>query len=263
MSVSERAAACATSTAAAAADGANRKLGRQASFFTKEREGLGAALFNLVAKSRRRYGGYIVHVGIAIMFFGFIGRAWETSKEVSLEPGQTVDIEEYVLTYKGPRMEVDHEKRMLFTDIDVQRHGEFVGTIAPARYIYKASPQQPSTEIDRFVTLRNDLYVSLGSANPQSKVASFRVHINPLVSFVWFGFGVLFVGAMVAMWPETSQQEAGAFSYVRALGSVASMVMLSATLALTAVATQTACPTTPWWRRSRISSNAQTSHLSF
>ena len=198
----------------------------------KEREGLGAALFNLVAKSRRRYGGYIVHVGIAIMFFGFIGRAWETSKEVSLEPGQTVDIEEYVLTYKGPRMEVDHEKRMLFTDIDVQRHGEFVGTIAPARYIYKASPQQPSTEIDRFVTLRNDLYVSLGSANPQSKVASFRVHINPLVSFVWFGFGVLFVGAMVAMWPETSQQEAGAFSYVRALGSVASMVMLSATLAL-------------------------------
>jgi cytochrome c-type biogenesis protein CcmF len=190
------------------------------------------SLFQLVSKARRRHGGYIVHIGISVMFLGFAGKAWEVGQEVSLEAGQSVQIEEYELTYDGPRMEVDHEKRMLFTDISVKRHGEPVGKISPARYIYKASPMQPSTEIDRFVTLRNDLYVSLGSADAQSKVASFRIHVNPLVSLVWFGVAILIVGAGVAMWPEASYQEAGAFGYVRALGSVATMVMLSMVLAL-------------------------------
>jgi cytochrome c-type biogenesis protein CcmH/NrfF len=58
------------------------------------------------------------------------------------------------------------------------------------------------------------------------------VHVNPLVSFVWLGVGILILGAMVAMWPDPRQQEVGAFSYVRALGSVATMVMLSSILAL-------------------------------
>ena len=198
----------------------------------KSDEGIVTALLNLVSKSRRRYGGYIVHVGIAILFLGFAGKNWETKTEVSLEVGQSVSLNEYTLTYKGPRMDVDHEKRMIFAELDVTRHGRSVGVLGPARYIYKASPQQPSTEIDRHISMRNDLYVSIGAVNPQSKVASFRIFINPLVSFVWFGIGLLIIGAMVCMWPEVSFQEAGAFAYVRTIGSVATMVMLSVVLAL-------------------------------
>src|SRR6185503_21230895 len=65
-------------------------------------ESIPASLFNLVAKSRRRYGGYIVHVGIAVMFIGFAGRGWGVDKEVSLRPGEQVTIEEYKLKYIGP-----------------------------------------------------------------------------------------------------------------------------------------------------------------
>jgi cytochrome c-type biogenesis protein CcmF len=196
------------------------------------KETIFGSLFRLVAKSRRRYGGYIVHVGIAIMFLGFAGRAWESQKEISLEPNESVSIEEYKLTYKGARTEVDHEKRIVLADLDIWRHGEFVGTISPSKYIYKASPMQPSTEVARYITPRNDLYVTVGIVNTQTKIASFRIHVNTLVSLVWLGFAFILIGASVSMWPEASPQEAGAFAYVRALGTVATMVMMSLLLAL-------------------------------
>jgi cytochrome c-type biogenesis protein CcmF len=198
----------------------------------RKKESPFAALYNLLAKSRRRYGGYIVHVGIAVMFFGFAGRAWETEIEASLKPGESLTIEEYTVTYAGTRMESDHEKRMVISDVDVARHGVPVGTVTPSRFIYKASPGQPSTEVSRYMTLRNDLYVTIGMVNPQTKIASFRFHVNTLVNFVWFGVGILVLGAMVCMWPETTLQEQGVFGYVRALGSVTTAVMFGVVLAL-------------------------------
>ena len=74
-------------------------------------ESIPRSLALLVWKSRRRYGGYIVHVGIAVMMIGFAGRAWSVDKEASLKPGESVTLEEYTMTYVGPRMEVDAEKR--------------------------------------------------------------------------------------------------------------------------------------------------------
>lgn len=190
-------------------------------------ESLLTSLMLLVARSRRRYGGYVVHVGIVLMFLGFTGRAWGVDKEISLAPGEKVQIEEYELTYVGPRMEVDSEKRMIFADLDVLRHGEPVGRISPAKFIYKATPGQPSTEIAKYITPRNDLYVIIGMANPETKVASFQLHVNPLVSFIWVGVLVLILGATISMWPDVSLQEAGAWSYVRAAAGITTAVLFS------------------------------------
>lgn len=190
------------------------------------------ALVRLVSKSRRRYGGYIVHIGIAVMFFGFAGRAWGLDKEASLLPNETMSIGEYTMTYRGTERKIDHEKTAVITHIDVARNGTLVGEVQPARFIYKASPEQPSSEIGRFSTPKNDLYVVVGMINPETKAASVQAHVNPLVSFVWGGVLILICGALVAMWPETSEREAGAFSYVRALGTATTMVMLSVCLAL-------------------------------
>jgi cytochrome c-type biogenesis protein CcmF len=195
------------------------------------KEPLFTSFYNLVARSRRRYGGYIVHVGIAVMFIGFAGRAWGVDKEISLHPGESVQIEEYRLTYAGPRMEVDSEKRMVFADLDVERHGAPIGRISPAKFIYKASPEAPSTEVARHITVKNDLYVIIGMANPQTKVASFQIHVNNLISFMWFGAGILILGALVAMWPDIALEEAGAFGYVRAAGSVTASVVFAFLLA--------------------------------
>jgi cytochrome c-type biogenesis protein CcmF len=97
-------------------------------------------LFLLVAQARaplRRLRRARRH---RVMFLGFAGRAWGVDKEISLSPGEKVQIEEYKLTYVGPRMEVDEEKRMVFADVDVLRHGKPVGRLSPAKFIYKATP---------------------------------------------------------------------------------------------------------------------------
>ncbi|MSP26792.1 MAG: hypothetical protein EXR75_16945, partial [Myxococcales bacterium] len=72
----------------------------------------------------------------------------------------------------------------------------------------------------------------IGMVNPQTKAASLQAHVNPLVSFVWLGVIILILGAVVAMWPEASAEEVGVFGYVRVLGTVGMMVMLSVALAL-------------------------------
>ncbi|WP_272421494.1 heme lyase CcmF/NrfE family subunit [Polyangium jinanense] len=197
----------------------------------KSDEGLFTSLFNLVAKSRRRYGGYVVHVGIALMFLGFTGRAWGVDKELSMSPGETAQVDYYSMTYVGPRMEVDNEKRMIFTDLDVVRQGRPIGRVTPAKFIYKTGADQPSTEVAKHMTIRDDLYVIVGMVNPTTKVASFQFHVNPLVNFIWIGVGILILGAMVSMWPEVALEEAGAFGYIRAAASVATSVIFALLLA--------------------------------
>jgi cytochrome c-type biogenesis protein CcmF len=189
------------------------------------------SLYHLVGKSKRRYGGYIVHVGIAVMFLGFAGRGWSLDKEVSMKPGDRVEFEEYAVTYVGPRMEVDAEKRMIFADVDVQRNGKHVERISPAKFIYKTMGGSPSTEVARHITLRDDLYMIIGMVNPETKVAAFQMHVNTLISFIWLGVAILMLGTLIAMWPELALEEAGAFRYVRMAGAVASSVMLGLLLA--------------------------------
>jgi cytochrome c-type biogenesis protein CcmF len=143
-----------------------------------------------------------------------------------------MQIEEYTLTYAGPRMEVDAEKRMLFADVDVVRNGKPAGRVSPAKFIYKSNADAPSTEVAKQVGLRNDLYLIIGMINPQTKVASFQIHVNPLVSFIWLGVGVLIFGALISMWPEVGLEEAGAFGYVRVLASVGTSAMFAILFAM-------------------------------
>jgi cytochrome c-type biogenesis protein CcmF len=197
-------------------------------------ENLFAALFNLLSKSRRRYGGYIVHVGIAVMLIGFAGRGWSLDKEATLAKGESVQFDSYTITYAGPRMEVDAEARMVFADMDISKNGVPVGRISPAQFIYKTMGGGPTPKVARYVTARDDLYMIIGMINPQTKVAAVQMHVNTLISFIWLGAIILCLGSVVAMWPEVSLEEAGAWGYVRAAASVTSAVIFGVVLASSA-----------------------------
>jgi cytochrome c-type biogenesis protein CcmF len=194
-------------------------------------EGIFEALITLVRKSRRRYGGYIVHMGIGLMYLGFCGKAWEVEKEASLVPGGRVEVGGYTLTYKGSRREVDLEKQMIFADLDVERGGKPLPQVNPAKFIYNESNMGPTTEVSQLNGLRDDLYVVLGAIDPESKRATFRVHVNPLVAWIWIGVLVLIAGAAVSLWPEVSLREVGAWGYVRATAGITSSVMFAILLA--------------------------------
>jgi cytochrome c-type biogenesis protein CcmF len=195
-------------------------------------EGVGTALLRLIDKSRRRYGGYIVHVGVGLMFLGFVGRSWEIEREVTMAPGDRHEVGGYTLAYRGPRMEVDPNKRMVFADIDVERGGKSLGRVSPARFIYMKGGQ-PTTEVALLRGLRDDLYVVAGSMDPTSKRATLKFHVNPFVSWIWIGVLVLIGGATLSLWPEVRLREVGVWGYLRATAGAATSIFLAILLSVT------------------------------
>jgi c-type cytochrome biogenesis protein CcmF len=187
---------------------------------------------SLPPTGRRRYGGYIVHLGIAIMFLGFTGKSWTVDRETSMSPGQTYHVERLDVQYVGPRMEVDNNKRMIFADVKVFEDGKEIGKLSPAKFIYKKMPDSPTTEVSMLHSLRDDLYLVVGSINPETKVASLQIHVNPLVGWIWFGAIILIFGSFICMWPEFDPQESRVWRFARGTAAVAASTTLGIVLAL-------------------------------
>jgi cytochrome c-type biogenesis protein CcmF len=211
---------------------------RRRSTARQEREGIGTALYRLVEKNRRRYGGYVVHLGIAAMFLGFVGTAWTIDRELSMVPGQTVKLGSYELLYKGSRMcpgnprcsaaeQGDLNKRMVFAELELRRDGRSLGTLEPAKFIYHRSPESPTTEVAMRRSLREDVYTIVGTIDPQSKRATFNFHLNPLVGFIWLGLLVLMGGATISLWPEAALGTSRVWSFARAGAGVATGTMFA------------------------------------
>jgi cytochrome c-type biogenesis protein CcmF len=208
-----------------------------------DRESALVAFFRLIDKNRRRYGGYIVHLGICAMFVGFTGGAWALDRETAMVPGQKYTLGAYELRYDGSRMcpgnprcspaeQADVNKRMIFADLTIMREGREIGRLSPAKFIYHRQPESPTTEVAMRRSLSEDIYTVIGTVDPQTKRATFQLHLNPLVSWIWVGVLILIGGASVSLWPELSFKEAGAWSYVRAGAGVATSTMLAVWLAV-------------------------------
>lgn len=185
------------------------------------------ALFTLVRKSRRRYGGYIVHIGIGMMYLGFSGKAWEVEKEVSLMPGQTAEVGGYSVKYLNTRRETDLEKKKLFADFEIMRNGKDKGIVSPARFTFNEAPMSPTTEVGQLNGLRDDLYIVIGTIDNSTGRGTFRIHVNPLVMWIWMGMLVLICGTAVSLWPDVRLQEVGMWSYVRASAGMTSAVLFA------------------------------------
>lgn len=207
-----------------------------------EPENLIASLVRLVAKNRRRYGGYIVHLGITAMFLGFVGTAWSTTEEVSVVPGQSVNAAGYRVTYVAPREcpgspkcseaeQADTTKRMAFADLDVYRDGVLVARLSPAKFSYQRGQGQTTTEVGLLRGLLADLYIVLGPTEPGQQRALLQVHGNPLVSWIWVGVLVLMFGAAISLWPEVSLGRLGVWSAVRTSAAVAASAAMAIILA--------------------------------
>ncbi|MEA2751900.1 MAG: cytochrome c-type biosis protein CcmF, partial [Myxococcales bacterium] len=190
------------------------------------------SMASLPASGRRRYGGYIVHMGIVLMFLGFTGKSWTIDRETTIKQGDSYQVERLTIKYVGPRMEVDNTKRMVFADVKVYEDGKEVGKLSPAKFIYKKMPDSPTTEVAMFHSIRDDLYLVVGSINPETKVASLQIHLNPLVGWIWFGCLVLIFGSFICMWPEFEPQESRVWQVARGAGAIATSITLGIILAL-------------------------------
>ncbi|MFB3855334.1 MAG: heme lyase CcmF/NrfE family subunit [Vicinamibacterales bacterium] len=160
------------------------------------------ALVGLFARSKRRYGGYVVHLGIVFMFFGFAGEGFKLDQQVHLMPGQEATIGRYTLKHESVQVTDDGQKQMVTGHVSVRVDGEQVDTLHPARWFYRKHEEEPTTKVAIRRSPREDLYVVMAAFDLEDQSASFQLVVNPLVNWIWIGFGVLALGAGIALLPE-------------------------------------------------------------
>ncbi len=157
------------------------------------------AIYRLSTKNRRRYGGYMTHFALVLLFVGFTGKAFTSETEFVLQRGETTEVGQYELTYETLAYKENANMSSTAAALTLRRDGQRLGTLLPERRFYKAF-EQGTTEVSIYSDLREDFYLILvGSASDDS--AKFQVYINPLVNFVWLGSIVLILGSLWAMWP--------------------------------------------------------------
>jgi cytochrome c-type biogenesis protein CcmF len=161
------------------------------------------AIIGLVGRNKRRYGGYIVHVGVVLICLGFAGTGSKKDLQVLLQPGQEAKLGRYVIRNDGVKVNDDGQKQTVTAYLPVFINGKQVDTLYPAKWYFRKHEQEPTTEVAIRRTLAEDLYVVM-AAPPEVKdqSASLEIFINPLVNWIWIGFGVIALGTGIALLPE-------------------------------------------------------------
>ena len=159
------------------------------------------ALINLTLRNTRRYGGYVVHFGIVVLFIGFAGQAFDVDIQEEVRIGDVITFRQYDLRVENLRSEQNANYESITAVIGLYEHGEKVAVMYPERRFYIAS-EQPSTEPSIRSTLREDLYVVYAGTSPDGTRAVLQVYLNPLVKWVWIGGIIMGLGTMIALLPN-------------------------------------------------------------
>ncbi len=167
----------------------------------KRGTGLALALLELTHRNTRRYGGYLVHMAIVLMFVGFAGAAFNVVHQEEMTVGDVIDVGPYAFQLQNvSEMDSPNYFRAV-ASIDVTRNGEYLETLLPERRFYHAS-QQPTTRVDVRNQLREDVYVVYAGQSSDGENPVIQVYINPLVNWIWIGSLLLVLGTLVALVPS-------------------------------------------------------------
>jgi len=168
------------------------------------------ALWRLAGKNRRRYGGYIIHLGVVFMALGVIGiEVFQRDTQATIAQGEQMSLEGYVLKYdKLSIFDTEDGRNIARAVVSVYKEGEYIGELYPRRDFFYESQQQMTIPGVRS-TWEDDLYVILVEWEPVSaESATFKVFRNPLINWLWLGGFIFILGSLAAAWPDKELAEA-------------------------------------------------------
>jgi cytochrome c-type biogenesis protein CcmF len=162
------------------------------------------SMWKISGRNRRRYGGYIIHLGVVVMALGIVGiELFQTETQGTIARGQSLSIANYTVTYNDLAVfDTEDGRNVARAVVHVTKNGQDLGLLFPRRDYYYES-QQPMTIPGVRSTVEDDVYVLLVDWLPiSSEGATFKIYHNPLVNWLWFGGFVFFLGTLVAGWPD-------------------------------------------------------------
>lgn len=163
-------------------------------------ENLIISLVRLLTRNRRRYGGYIVHMGIVMMIIGITGSNVFNSESIkTFKLGETAVVEGYTISFKGLQQTIRDNMEVVYADLTVFKNNEFIGDLQVEKVFYSKS-EQPMTEPAVISTFKEDFYVLL-TGWEQDGSAILKIHINPQIKWLWTGGWVIVIGVIFALWP--------------------------------------------------------------
>jgi len=164
------------------------------------------ALWRLVARNQRRYGGYVVHFGIVLIFVGIAGTAFTSHLEATARAGEAFSISHYQVKFDRIVFGHDAAKQWMTTDVSVVREGKFIKKLQPEKRLY-VTHEQPTTEVALLSTWRDDLYLVLAGYDEEKQEATFSAYVNPLVIWLWIGGWVMAIGTLLALAPLSREMK--------------------------------------------------------
>lgn len=163
------------------------------------------ALGRLMGRNRRRYGGYVVHLGVVMMALGVIGtNFFQQETQGMLTPGESLHLGRYTLTYESLRQYTleGGDRQVTEAKVSLYRDGKFLQTLEPHKDFF-LSTRQPLSIPAVFSRPGEDVYVLLVAWEEIGVTGStFKIYLNPLVNWIWLGGLALIVGTLLAAWPE-------------------------------------------------------------
>jgi cytochrome c-type biogenesis protein CcmF len=162
-----------------------------------------SSILQLTQRNTRRYGGYLVHFGVVLIFIGICGQAFNTSKEMTMSYKQSMFIGPYRIECEDFSQDSNANYDTTFAMLDVYRGNSKVTQLAPELRFYTAS-QQPQTMVANHSTPLWDLYVIFAGSDPSTGQPVIKAFLNPLVMWIWIGLVVTVFGTVVALFPSIS-----------------------------------------------------------
>ena len=157
----------------------------------------------LMRRNTRRYGGYLVHFGIVVMFIGIAGGAFNQSHEQEMGFGDQMTIGPYRLVCQSYTQDSNANYDTDFALLDVTKHGKHVTQLAPEKRFYHAS-ETSSTMVALHSTPQGDLYVIFEGRNPDTNRPIIKAFLNPLISWIWVGVLIVIAGTLFALAPSVA-----------------------------------------------------------
>src|SRR3974390_403467 len=164
--------------------------------------GVVSGMVQITKRNTRRYGGYLVHLGVVLVIIGFAGLPFNPDKGQEMGFGDKMQIGHYTLVCQSYTQDDKPNYGSEWAVLDVYKDGKKLDTMFPERRFYKAS-EQTATIVANRSRLNEDLYLVYTGRNPETGKPIIKAHVNPLVAWIWIGVHLLLIGTIIALLPST------------------------------------------------------------